>query len=1015
MTLSSDHGRRAFALEIGGLEYRYHSGAGTTGLDADVISGIPFINREGIVSVGAFSASVDPSGGIAQYSPVSVSLSIDRKADSGDAGVIFGRCGARSASTRARLTSSLDRTSFSIGVDTDLSSLTFPKLMHIGAETVAVSSATSTTLTATRGVRSTPQTHSIGLEGSIVPEVTLEITTFRGRRAALWMAHQYPDGSLSSWSQIINGFIESSPVIEEGDTISLSIAPLTALIDTDLSDKGINQTRLLQGYHYFDGRNGSAIEYALRLSHDEHDRPRREPFGTPTGTITAGAFKVESYNSNEFDDFDVSLPTGADDYLFEHPRFPRLRPDDGSFLTSPSVYPTAITSTASGFDLTADTTPSDSLLAAQIQAADYLYLPMFRYELKQHQLGLEEIKPWPQVLNDTLESVGPIDTQGLSGGVAKWKLTPDNRAIVSKLSDSRFTAAVFWWLFSDSINREARALSDIYPLHFDANGTNTALFYDLRCWYPLDFGWGEYNFNSLDGVTSSAGVIRGVTTSSRTLGGSFQLRDVARAYYQQRELGILVEGGLGLPTSPTAGVYYDLTIVYYDHQTRQTKRQTIQATHQEDAIYDSSTIGTLIHLRQDQAWSHVVSFGDWTDTERALIFRGGQYTGERPGVALLRLLESGGGLEVNGDYDTLNVGLNISSADIDEASFLSIDSTSPFTLTEQFAGDGTDLRTTFESVLRLLGAALVMKRDVTGRAKLTLISVGADRARSVSADIQEGDWLTDPPPSWDVYEDIVTQIRYEYDYDPELTSYESEVIFNNSEAINRYGGERSAISLKLSGISSRQFGRNAGDIFDQFLPTSSRLFNLLSNPLRVWRGHIGTGQSIYLDVGSYVQCSSPHLRGYSDQYGVTDQVGMVRAMHQELMGEGCELEVITTGLSPVAWNASALVSQISSSTVVKVAESEFSSAAIDDVSFFAAGDRVDYIPVGDQDNAITGLTINAIAGNLIQFTTAHGITAVGGTLEPSTYAYASTLHRSDAYLANSSDIIDTTTPAQEYS
>jgi hypothetical protein len=31
MTLSSDHGRRVFALEVGGLEYRYHSGAGTTG------------------------------------------------------------------------------------------------------------------------------------------------------------------------------------------------------------------------------------------------------------------------------------------------------------------------------------------------------------------------------------------------------------------------------------------------------------------------------------------------------------------------------------------------------------------------------------------------------------------------------------------------------------------------------------------------------------------------------------------------------------------------------------------------------------------------------------------------------------------------------------------------------------------------------------------------------------------------------------------------------------------------
>jgi len=86
-----------------------------------------------------------------------------------------------------------------------------------------------------------------------------------------------------------------------------------------------------------------------------------------------------------------------------------------------------------------------------------------------------------------------------------------------------------------------------------------------------------------------------------------------------------------------------------------------------------------------------------------------------------------------------------------------------------------------------------------------------------------------------------------------------------------------------------------------------------------------------------------------------------------------------------------------------------------DNTFFKVGDVVDYVPKGDHDNAITGLEIQAISGTYITFTGAHGITSTGGTLEPTTYSNASADHKADAYLANSSDIINTTTEAQEFS
>ena len=166
MSVSSQHGRRVFALEVGGLIYRYHSGAGTSGLNTNIASGIAYEDVEAIIGVSSYSSSLDMSGGIAQYSATTVSLAIDRRRGSdGDPGIIFGRCGARSASLISQIDETFDRSATSIEVIEDFSSLTYPRLLHIGGETVRVSSATASTLTVSdRAVGNTPQqTHSICL------------------------------------------------------------------------------------------------------------------------------------------------------------------------------------------------------------------------------------------------------------------------------------------------------------------------------------------------------------------------------------------------------------------------------------------------------------------------------------------------------------------------------------------------------------------------------------------------------------------------------------------------------------------------------------------------------------------------------------------------------------------------------------------------------------------------------------------------------------------------------------
>tara|TARA_Y100001973_G_scaffold10555_1_gene14333 strand:+ start:21621 stop:24683 length:3063 start_codon:yes stop_codon:yes gene_type:complete len=1020
MSILSDRGRRVFALEVGGLIYRYHSGAGCAGLNTLAVSGVDFVDVEGISAVSAFSASIDPSGGIGIYEPVTVTLNINKKASASDAGVIFGRCGARSAGTVARITDNVRRTDGTISVDTDLTHLSYPRIMHIGGESVKVSSATSTVLTVTagRGVANTPtQSHSIDLEGVTVPKVTDEITTFRGRRVKLYCAHQYPDQTLSAWVEVINGFIESTPAIEQGDSVSLSIVPMVALIDNIVTDKGINQSKLLHNYHYY-GNRGNVLEYAMQLKPDQgmlkYDIQH-------SAGVTASTFNVFTISQALELHYDVSRPTGLDsnDELLlpvPHPRYPFMRIMGGA---NAPVYPTAISSSnVAGRDvyiINANAFANSATVSMlQSNASVNVHSPV---EIKQHTIsGLQK---WPQIINETLETDGPSTVTGISGGVLKWRLTEDSKIRTSKLTAgnaySNTAANLYLWTHAEAFTNNAPPVWSEARAFLDDNQTSLNAGSMYRVWYGIDLGTGdEPAFEDYRGTANrESGQFKTIEISAGQTSNTQQLKSIALAYYQIFEDRILVESSLGLPTTATTDLF-DIVVRYYDRNSQSMREQVFKATHESTATYNSVNVGYYIHINRSFL-SECISFGDWPDGERALISRGGRFKNERIGTALLQLLSSGGGGSVNSIYDVFSVGCNLKLEHIDEDTFLSIDSASPFTVSGQFAGVGADVRKMINSLLRLIGAVMIMKRSETGASQIALVPIGAERAANADTVISADDWLTDPPPHWDALDDIVTQIKYEYDYDVETDEYQSEVFFNNQEAVSRYGGEQSKITLSLAGISSEQFGRGAGNVYAEFLPTSARIFNLLSNPLRVWRGSIGSGHSALLDLGSYVKCSSPHLRGYSDSYGVTDGIGMVRSIRQELMSEGCDLELITSGLAPVAWNSSATVATVPDTTSVTVNTDDFSNSSIDDVSFFSVGDVVDYVPNGAQDTAITGLTIDSISSNTITFTGAHGISLAGGTLEPTTYANASNTHKADAYLADNSDLLNSTDAAQEYS
>ena len=996
--IDSQHGRRVFVLQIAGLPIRYMShdlDLSSSNLAQNVTTGIAYQNRTGLVSVGALSGSLDPSGGVASYQGVSVTLtSRGARGDSTDPHVVFGRCGSRSDVTKAKLTQSIsyDQDPGILAyVDRDISgSLTTPCLLHIGAETFRCGLANVGTLILThRAVGgSQRQAHEIALGGTNKPEVTAEITTFRGRRASLWAAHQYPDGGLSDFVQVVNGFIDNTPQVEEASEVSFSILPLTSLIAASTAATSVT-TGLLQGFHYF-GNLKNQLEWAWHLSDTS-----RVFVILSVGTVGTTTYLNLGENIEDIVNrvFDISLPSVADGFARAHPRFPTMSLSDLGYFFEPTI----ISGNTVAVDNTVTTFPFSAGLTIR-----FVSYP----EIKRVTLGLNEIVEHPQCINDALVAARPTSAQGVDGAWARWSLDGKNVSTTATEDLMPFKVSMLMWTGRHALTNSSYNSAQ----YWNARAPYAALADRYRLAYPLEFVDGAVGDPSRLGEQRL--IDYQLEQRGRTTGSSFDFGAVALAWYSLQEPVLLVEGSLGLPGSNTGDIY-SVEIQFHDRLSGDSHRQWLRATHQTEAIFNGDQIGYLIHLEVGQNLDQVRSFGDWSGQERCILSVSARYFYLRPGELLLRLLESGGGGQKNGAYDVFTIGLGIPSSQIDEDSFLSYDGASFFTLSGSLSSEDANLQEAMEGILRMMGCALVMAKDpVSGLSRLTLQPIGAENARLLATTISESDWIAEPPPRWSTFEDIITQVTFNYEWDEQEKKYTASRAYVNQEAINRYGGELKKIDITVQGLTSTQVGDGAGNSFGFFLPCASRIFNLLSNPAREWVGSIGTGASMYLDVGSYVSVTSKHLKGYEDSFGVTNGIGFVKAIHQDLMGEGCQLEMISLGVGPVCWNASALVTATPTSSSVTIASAQFSE---DDASYFAAGDVVDYLPEADEDGALTGLIILSVVGQTITFTTNHGISASGGTLEPTTYASASATHKADAFMASNDALpVLGSDSAQEY-
>ena len=148
----------------------------------------------------------------------------------------------------------------------------------------------------------------------------------------------------------------------------------------------------------------------------------------------------------------------------------------------------------------------------------------------------------------------------------------------------------------------------------------------------------------------------------------------------------------------------------------------------------------------------------------------------------------------------------------------------------------------------------------------------------------------------------------------------------------------------------------------------TRIFRIGSDPVRLWRGTVGFHLGHLLEVGTYVDVSSPHLRGYGDSYGVSSGVGMVQSVRPSLTGEGVEVELLHYGFLGAGWNVAAEVAAITNTNTIGEQPHIWARAIPTgvtryDVEFFSVGDGSITSPRATR--MLPRHTIASISGNEI--------------------------------------------------
>lgn len=899
--LNDFYGKRCIGLEIDGLKYRYHTFANP----------LPNPNIETdfnfILDVGSINANLNElAGGRAIYNPCNLSLSIARNGGLEDPSRNLISTIRHSDIFKAVLQQDISRGDLTPNIVIDVEpNFSFPKTLYIGSETFTCSGYSigpGSNFTITTTERNGPrQNHAIRLDGVDAPFVTDKIINFRGRRARLYMGfwdastNEVVDSTL-----ILNGFLESNPILNDNGTLGLSIVPLSAMFDNSVASRN-NKSYLSTGGHFFKAYNRKYLN------------------------LTSIVNNV--------------------DYPSESPR---------------DQY--AIIINEEGIDI-------DHWMSSSDMVAKINYLGRFtslKFGLSQ-QLGVynltTEFSSFQAVAGDTVLGLLYSEALKLTEGYFREKSTPFNNFLCLKSNGN----------------------IDFVLLNTEEVNFNTA----------LDLISSNQVLKEID-ISLSPSLppdMRRLYTISNPPNDDFlpkiDVKGLADAFYLFGEGYLCIENSLDLPSVATAGISYGFQIKQGD------KSYFIKFTHEESLPNGKY----LVYLDQNDPESrNLPPINQFINDENRVEIIPALTTNKvTPIEALLRFLMSGGGAKVNGEYDLDQVGLNLTSDDIDINSFLSFENRSELQSWQLNVplDDDISISDLADPILTLLGAVLVMNSE----GKIALREIKPNLLNSAKS-LSREDMFIEPQPASSIREDLISQFTVKYNYS--RIGEPSEAIFNNYACINLVNSEASQMDLNLYGVSKSDVGFASGSIYSFLRPTIARLFDLYGSPLIEHTFTIPSGLGWDLFVGDTVLVSCDLLLSYSGGFGISNVPCLISSIEKNTHNEGCRVSVIDFAKDKTAlYNMGAQVIGLTSSTQLSFSLNTFSS---NDLGLFKAGDVVRLVNKFNQSSFQTR-TIQSISNNIVTFTSAHSILTTNTIMIATTYDTASSLARQYCFASEAGNVL----------
>jgi hypothetical protein len=956
--------------------------------------------------------------------------------DATDPALIFGRMGPTGATAYGFLTETIKRdvviapgTPLTVDVDTDFSSLSFPRFVHIGAECFYVHSATSSTLTLLYRERlgTLPQSHIADTLSGSRPLITTEPVYFRGRRAIVYERAMYADGGASGWVERWRGDIDTEPEFSDDGTIRISIAPLTARLRAELGST-IKPTTLATGYHYWSGGVGTKVTHTqFALEGELYDE------SVSTGDVAGGAtIQANTDTWSEVFATPGTLVTG-------HPRGGTI--GHRSKAGGSNARPTEPTAIAGAAEFTVPTADPSEATAVGDRVFNVAVAEERTVEIVDTS-SAAVLGKWPATLLEAINQDGSGWNPGtLAGYDGAWcdvtlhtssqrgthlRVTPN--CVPDKLVRLYFRAAggpynVMWgnratpesWSSDGPEPRvdypqllDPLALSYADPA--DEPDRLTRLYGNRSLSNQAVFG-AEAQARR-DGIVIARGIDRevaiGAAVESET---EVPIHPLATAWYQRGERYILSAGPVLVPSGGEATIR-----IVQDGDEIGTA--VIIA---ETAVTDGGvTVGYALELHADYYTDSALalpSFAQYQGSSPVEIRPSVSVQGRPLAEALREILVSGGGGEVTGAYDKLAIGggldmridnlnpPNLFGADIDTGSISAIPNPGSSLSFSVAWEDGDTLEDLVGGMLRVAGYALDISTDDTGKCRLRAVPLHIPAASNARATLTEADVAARPVPSTRT-DDAIFNVYELKTGKGDDDSGGPKVKVENAASIAAFNEARK-LEVDLPGLIID--ATDIGALMEALRPLYSRLSSTLAWPRYLWRMRVRTGLSATVGLGTTVAVQIPRLRVAGGRLGVATGYGVVRAVRGSLWDAAVDVELLYFGGAAAGYGPSAEVESVVSSTIVQVVANKYTpevhpitGAAWSDAHWFellGASTQLRHMPRGNMAGVASLPTVVGVntSTRRITFSGAHGMSA-GDYIVPPVYASADSYLDDYAYL-----------------